>query len=183
MAATLNLKFTNATAQDAERIQHLIQTAFQTEDSRQDWTGIVELASNFKLDLNEVKDKLNNPDITTLLAFDENNDNLVGTIEVSQRVGGVGRLSMIAVDDRYQRSGAGRQILAYGEDYCRQKWGAKQFSLNVLSSRPALIEWYIRRGFRKTGETEPFPRERFPSLDLPADLCLIEMEKAFGNST
>jgi GNAT superfamily N-acetyltransferase len=179
--ATSNLQFRIAIAEDAGQLQQLVQSAFRTEDSRPDWTGNVELASSFRVDLEEVKSKIANPDIVTLMALDKNNDNaLMATIEVSKRGADCGRLSMIAVDDRYQRGGVGRQVLSYAEDYCRRTWGAKMFSLNALSTRPALIEWYIRRGYRRTGETSPFPRERFRELALPDDMCFIELEKDFS---
>jgi hypothetical protein len=38
----------------------------------------------------------------------------------------------------------------------------------------------MRRGFRKTGETTPFPREEFKDLNLPDDLHFVEFEKALG---
>lgn len=104
---------------------------------------------------------------------------MVGTIQVSKRGSGYGRLSMIAVDDRFQRSGVGTQILAFAENYCRKVWGVEKFSLNALSTRKALMEWYIRHGYKKVGETRPFPRDDFPELDLADDLCFVELEKDF----
>ncbi|KND94280.1 hypothetical protein TOPH_00787 [Tolypocladium ophioglossoides CBS 100239] len=178
--ATGNLQFRIATADDARRLQQLVQCAFRAEDSRPDWTGDAGLAAHFRLDVEEVAATIASPDIVTLMAVDDS-DALVASIEVSRRGGAdCGRLSMIAVDERCQRGGVGRQVLAYAEDYCRRTWGARGLSLNALSTRKALIEWYLRRGYRKTGETTPFPRERFASLELPDDLCFVELEKAFG---
>jgi GNAT superfamily N-acetyltransferase len=173
------LHFCTATQVDALRIQQLIQSAFRTEDSREDWTGNMELASNFRVEVEEVEARISNDDVITLMAVDSNNA-LVGSIEVSKRGTDCGRLSMIAVDDRYQRGGVGRQILSYAEDFCQQTWGVTRFSLNALSTRPALIEWYLRCGYQKTGETSPFPREKFSNISLPDDMCFIELEKDFG---
>ncbi|RFU31941.1 hypothetical protein B7463_g4443, partial [Scytalidium lignicola] len=177
-----NLQFRVATLDDAAQLQQLVQTAFRTEDSRQDWTGNVELASSFKLDIEEVKAKISNPDMITLIAFDNNNA-LIATIDVSRRGADFGRLSMIAVDNRYQRGGVGRQVLSYAENYCRRTLDVKKFSLNALSTRKSLIEWYIRRGYQKTGETTPFPLERHGNLALPDDICFIEMEKDFSEAS
>ncbi|KAH8807898.1 acyl-CoA N-acyltransferase [Xylogone sp. PMI_703] len=176
--ATNNLRFRIAIPDDAKQLQELVQSAFRTEDSRPDWTGNIELAANFRYEMEEVVTKIANPDLTTLVALDSDN-NLVATIEVSKRGVDCGRLSMIAVDDRYQRGGVGRQVLAYAEDYCQRTWGAKKFSLNALSTRKALIEWYMRRGYQDTGDRTPFPRERFSNLALPDDMCFIELEKDF----
>ncbi|KAM0449465.1 hypothetical protein ACHAO4_007483 [Trichoderma viride] len=176
--ASLNLQFRTATAEDANQVQELVQAAFRTEDSRPDWTGNTELASTFRIDVEEVASKIANPENTILMALD-NDNNLVASIEVAKRAGNCGRLSMVAVSDSYQRSGVGRLVLAYAEAYCRRVWGAEKFSLNALSIRKTLIEWYMRQGYQKTGETSPFPRERFINVELPEDMCFIEMEKNF----
>jgi len=176
-----NLRFRIATLDDAQHIQHLVESSFRAHDSRPDWTGHLELASNFRLDIDAVKANISKPDMVTLVAVSEDGKDaaaIVASIEVTKRGCNVGRLSMIAVDEQYQQSGVGRQVLAYGEDYCRQNWGVTNFSLNALSTRKALIEWYIRRGYKKTGETSPFPREKF-NIVLPEDMCFIEMVKDF----
>ncbi|KIN03143.1 hypothetical protein OIDMADRAFT_40783 [Oidiodendron maius Zn] len=178
-----NLQFRIATLDDAPQLQHLVQSAFRAHDSRQDWTGDMELASHFRIETEEVMVNLAKPDMVTIMAFTTPTDNdkaaaaLVASIEVSKRGTDVGRLSMIAVDPSNQRNGVGRQVLAYAEDYCRKTWGITKFSLNALSTRKALVEWYMRRGYRKTGETSAFPRERFSNLALPEDMCFIELEK------
>lgn len=178
-----NLQFRIATPDDAPQIQQLVQSAFRTQDSRPDWTGDTELASHFCIEVEEVMANIVKPDIVTLMAFTPHNKNgkdavaLVASIVVSQRGTDVGRLSMIAVDQRYQRGGIGRQVLTYAEDYCHRTWGVTKFSLNALSTRKALIEWYMRCGYRKTGETSPFPREKVKNRVLPENICFIELEK------
>ncbi|RFU79704.1 acyl- n-acyltransferase [Trichoderma arundinaceum] len=176
--ATTSLQFRTATPEDAGQLQQLVQSAFRTEDSRPEWTGNAELASHFRYDVEEVMTKIVDPDNVVLMALD-NNNTLVASIEVSKRGTNCGRLSMIAVNDRFQRSGVGRLVLAYAETYCRQTWNAEKFSLNALSTRKALIEWYMRQGYQKTGETTPFPREKFSNMTLPEDMCFIELEKDF----
>ncbi|GAD96978.1 GNAT family acetyltransferase, putative [Paecilomyces variotii No. 5] len=184
------LQFRTATPDDAPQVQQLIQSAFRADDSRPDWTGHLELASNFRIELDEITANIANPDMVTLIAFtppdenanvnnygDNNPASLVASISVSKRGTDVARLSMIAVDERYQRGGVGRQVLEYAEDYCHRTWGVTKFSLDALSTRKALIEWYIRRGYGKTGETTLFPREKFKDLALPEDMCFIEFEK------
>lgn len=182
-----NLQFRMATVDDAAQIQNLVQSAFRAQDSRQDWTGDTELASQFRMEVEEVMANIARHDMVTLAAFAPLNSTnkdaapLVASIEVSKRGTDVGRLSMIAVDQEYQCGGVGRQVLAYAEDYCRRTWGVTKFSLNALSTRKALIEWYMRRGYQKTGKTSPFPRERFRSLVLPEDLCFFELVKDFND--
>ncbi|KAF3071447.1 hypothetical protein CFAM422_006145 [Trichoderma lentiforme] len=179
--ASVNLRFRQATVEDAGQIQQLVESAFRAIDSRPDWTGNAELASTFRISVEEVMPRILNPDNAVLMALDDT-DNLVASIEVAKRGNDCGRISMIAVNERYQKGGVGRSVLAYAEAYCRQTWNVENFSLNALSTRKTLIEWYMRQGYQKTGETSPFPRERFASVALPDDICFIEMEKDFSSA-
>ena len=171
------LQFRIAVIEDAPQLQHLVQSAFRSKDTRDDWTGHLELASHFRVSIDEIETNIAKSDMVTLVAYLEDPAVAVGTVEVAAHSGNVGRLSMVAVDPGLQQGGVGRQVLAYAEKYCHQIWGSDKFSLNALSTRKALIEWYLRRGYRKTGETSPFPRDKFPELDLPEDMCFIELEK------
>jgi ribosomal protein S18 acetylase RimI-like enzyme len=174
MAANLNFRV--ATLEDAPQLQGLIQSAFRAEDSRSDWTGDMGLASQFHISVKEIEDFIKGPDSAFLMATN-NTDVAVGTIGVSKRGPNSARLSMLAVDHRYHREGLGRQVLGYAEAYGQQTWGATKLELNALSTRQTLIAWYMRRGYQKTGETSPFPRERFPDLNLPEDMCFVEFDK------
>ena len=50
--------------------------------------------------------------------------------------------------------------------------------MHVVNVRDAPIAWYLRRGARKTGETEPFPYgdDRF-GAPLRDDLSFLVLEK------
>jgi hypothetical protein len=39
----------------------------------------------------------------------------------------------------------------------RDDWAATAMIMTVIAQRAELIAWYERRGYRQTGETEPFP--------------------------
>ncbi|KAJ5612278.1 acyl-CoA N-acyltransferase [Penicillium lagena] len=174
-----SLHFRIATPDDAGQVQQLVQSAFRAEDSRQEWTAHEELNSRFSIELKEILAIITNPDSAFLMATD-NNATFVATIGVSKKAADRGRLFMLAVDQKAQRGGVGRQVLAYAEDYCQRTWGVTNLGLNALSTRQNLILWYIRRGYRKTGEETPFPREHFKDLVLPDDMCFVELEKNLG---
>jgi hypothetical protein len=38
-----------------------------------------------------------------------------------------------------------------------QQWSATTMEMTVIRQRAELIAWYERRGYRRTGETRPFP--------------------------
>jgi ribosomal protein S18 acetylase RimI-like enzyme len=179
--STDNTHFRIATEDDTMVIRQLIESAFRAEDSRQGWVGNSDLASRFSMEDKAVASIITNPDSTFLMASDANGK-LLGTIGVSKRAPDSARLSMLAVDPQCHRGGIGKQILTYAEDYCQREWGPKTLGLNALSNRESLISWYMRRGFRKTGETTPFPLEEFKDLNLPDDLHFVEFEKALGTT-
>ena len=54
-------------------------------------------------------------------------------------------------------------LLAEAERLAREEWSASTMVMSVLAQRPDLVAWYERRGYRRTGETTPFPygNERF----------------------
>jgi len=51
----------------------------------------------------------------------------------------------------------GHQLLAEAERMARVDWAATTMVMTVIAQRAELIAWYERRGYRRTGETEPFP--------------------------
>lgn len=182
-----SLQFRIATPDDAARIQDLIQSSFRTEDTRARWTGSTELASQFHIGVDEVLANINKPECAVLVATDPTDGAIVASVECVRRrttadhktnnTDDLARLSMLAVESTRQRSGLGRVVLTRAEDYCRREWGITRLGLNALSTREELISWYARCGFERTGETSAFPRERFPGIDLPEDLCFVELEK------
>ncbi|KXG46451.1 Acyl-CoA N-acyltransferase [Penicillium griseofulvum] len=172
------LNFRVATEEHAAQIHHLVETAFRTMDSRKDWTDNLGLVSSFRPHIQEVIDVINKPDSVMLMATNHQNK-LVGAIGTSKRDANYARLFRLAVDTSLQRGGIGRQLLEYAEDYCQRTWSVTTVGLDALSCRHALISWYLRCGYKKTGETTPFPRDEV-DLALPDDLCFIEFEKAVG---
>ncbi|MFD9261774.1 GNAT family N-acetyltransferase, partial [Streptomyces sp. NPDC059538] len=51
----------------------------------------------------------------------------------------------------------GKEILAEAERRARENWGAKEMRMTVVNVREELIAYYVRRGYRRTGELSPFP--------------------------
>lgn len=86
-------------------------------------------------------------------------------------------LGLLTVRPDLQDKGLGRQLLAAAEAHAVTR-GARRIRMTVVHLRDTLIAWYERRGYVRTGETEPFPYEdsRFgePRRD---DLHFIVLEK------
>jgi GNAT superfamily N-acetyltransferase len=102
----------------------------------------------------------------------------VGCVWLEPIGDGVWYLGSLAVDPDRQNSGLGRAMLVAAEEWVRQR-GAKRVRMTVINIREALIAWYTRRGYAKTGATDPFPYgdDRF-GRPLREDLCFVVLEKS-----
>jgi GNAT superfamily N-acetyltransferase len=86
-------------------------------------------------------------------------------------------LGALTVNPSLQSAGFGSQLLHAAEHYAAIH-GAQLIEITVVHVREALIAWYERRGYRRTGETRPFPygdnRYGTPMRD---DLQFVVFEK------
>lgn len=94
---------------------------------------------------------------------------------------GAAYFGMFAVAPSLQGAGVGRGMLAEAERIARDNWGAATLEMTVIRQRTELIGWYERRGYRRTGESKPFPYgdERF-GQPTRGDLALAVLEKRLG---
>jgi ribosomal protein S18 acetylase RimI-like enzyme len=90
-------------------------------------------------------------------------------------------LGSLTIDPALQNSGAGRRMLAASEGWVSAR-GGRTIRMTVVHVRDTLIAWYLRRGYRLTGETEPFPYDdaRF-GVPLRDDLHFVVLEKTLSS--
>src|SRR5579862_6393464 len=81
---------------------------------------------------------------------------ILGTVWLEPVDEGSWYLGLFTVDPALQKQHFGRALLSAAEDFARIR-GAKTMRMGVLNVRDALIAWYERRGYTRTGATEPFP--------------------------
>lgn len=86
-------------------------------------------------------------------------------------------LGSLAAEPAQQNAGLGGTILAAAEERVRA-CGGTRLRITVVNVRDTLIAWYVRRGYRVTGKTEPFPYgdTRF-GTPLRDDLYFVVLEK------
>jgi ribosomal protein S18 acetylase RimI-like enzyme len=88
---------------------------------------------------------------------------LIGCVNVQDEGEGVAYLGMLTVAPDAQAGGLGRRLIEAAEAHARDRIGAHTLRMTVIAQRTDLIAWYQRRGYDRTGATEPFPygNERF----------------------
>lgn len=170
---------------DAGSLVALINGAYRGESARRGWTTEADLIGGQRVDaamLVEMIGQKNSP----ILVFESRaafGPRIVACVRVrgefvdAKPARAHFGLLTVAVDQ--QRRGIGDRLLAEAERFARQRLGALEMRMHVISLRSALIAWYERRGYRATGEKAAFPygESRF-GLPLRDDLEFVIMTKS-----
>ena len=152
---------------DAPALVELIESAYRGERSRSGWTTEADLLGGQRVDLPMVEDMIGTS--TVLVAFSSDDQAPAGTrtplatVTLADEGDGVAYFGTFAVSPDAQGSGVGKELMAFAESYAQRQWGATAMRMTVISKRAELIAFYERRGYVRTGQTEPFPygQERF----------------------
>ena len=154
----------------------LVNSAYRGESSRQGWTTEADYVDGQRTDPATLAADLAATPGARLMLF-KVGDEIRGTVWLEPKTPEVWYLGMLVVRPGEQDQGTGRAILAAAEDLARAV-GARRMEMTVISIRLELIAWYERRGYRKTGETRPFPYDipKFGEPQVP-DLEFVVLEK------
>jgi GNAT superfamily N-acetyltransferase len=169
--------FRLATVDDVPAIVALVESAYRGESSRAGWTTEADLLDGQRTDADAERGTIEAEDRVVLLAHGADGE-LLGCCELRERPAKVAYFGMFAVVPTVQGGGIGRTVLEESERWVAQTWGATTMEMTVLAQREDLIAWYERRGYRRTGKTEPFPYgdEGF-GLPRRPDLYFVLLEK------
>jgi ribosomal protein S18 acetylase RimI-like enzyme len=145
---------------------------------RESWNVESGVLAGQRLDESLLREELATKPQARLLTFREApGQELLGMVWLDAQPGGSWYLGLLAVRPDLQMRGLGHSLLAAAEDYARAR-DARRIRMTVIHLRTTLIAWYQRRGYRLTGETEPFPYgdERY-GRPLRGDLYFAVLEK------
>jgi len=117
------------------------------------------------------------PDAHFLVHRDSESGAIIGTVWLEPAQDGAWYLGLFTVSPVLQNRHLGRSLLSAAEDFARAH-GARSIRMGVLNVRDTLIAWYERRGYQRTGKTEPFPYgdDRF-GRPLRDNLEFVVLEK------
>lgn len=156
---------TPASPADASALKALLEAAYRGDSARRGWNHEADILDDERTAPGEVEALLADPAVTILTARD--GAALIGCVAVTRKDaksrGGLGYLGMLCVSPDLQSAGLGRRLLDAAEDHARAA-GIAAMEMTVIDSRDALIAWYERRGYLRTGETRPFPVLRDPPV-------------------
>jgi GNAT superfamily N-acetyltransferase len=172
------LAFRAAEAADIAAIVSLVESAYRGESGLRGWTTESHLLDGRRTDAADVGGLIGRPDSRVLLA--ERDGRLKASCHV-ERQGEAAYFGMFAVDPGEQGGGLGKRVLAEAERIAREEWHCLAMRMTVIVQREELIAWYGRRGYRRTGEYQPFPYgdERF-GIPRRDDLRFEVLRKDFA---
>jgi len=155
------IAITTASPGDAPALKVLLEAAYRGDSARRGWNHEADIISDERIAPGEIEAMLADPAVTILTTRD--GDTLTGCVAVTVKGAALGYLGMLCVAPDLQSAGLGRRLLDAAEDHARAQ-GVAALEMTVINSRDALIAWYERRGYLRTGETRPFPVVRDPPL-------------------
>jgi len=152
---------TTAAPADAPALKDLLEAAYRGDSARAGWNHEADILDDERIGRAELDTLLADPEVTILTARD--GDALVGCVAVTRKGSSLAYLGMLCVLPALQSAGLGRRLLDAAEELARSE-GLAAMEMTVIDSRESLIAWYERRGYRRTGETRPFPVLRDPPV-------------------
>ncbi len=168
--------FRTASRSEAEEIAQLVNRAYRPEPGALafGWTHEADLVSGSRTSASQVEDLISEPDSIVLVGL--KHSEIVACVHV-KKDGSNSRIGMLAVNPVLQGAGAGKQMLAYAENYAATVWGSEKFVMVVVSERTELVSFYLRHGYQKTGVVMDYPQSLGAGTPKRADLKIEVLEK------
>jgi ribosomal protein S18 acetylase RimI-like enzyme len=163
---------------DYPAIIDLVNAAYRGHGAVESWnieSGIIEGTRLTDSLLRE--DLAAKPHAHFLVHRDAESHAIIGTVWLEPVDTDAWYLGLFTVDPALQKQHLGRALLSAAEDFAKAH-GAHSMRMGVLNVREALIAWYERRGYSRTGKSETFPYgdDRF-GKPLRDDLVFVILEK------
>jgi len=168
------------TPADYAAVVDLVNAAYRGQGGQNGWTHEIGLVDGLRITPDRLRGTLTGEGEPVIYLLREGAD-LRACVHLENSRGRAGEpachISMLAVRPGLQDQGLGRLLLDYAEAQGRAR-GAQLARMTVVSVRESLIAWYERRGYRRTGEAQPFPYDD-PLFGTPqrADLEFVVLEK------
>ncbi|QNK64741.1 GNAT family N-acetyltransferase [Pedobacter sp. PAMC26386] len=166
------MQITKATLTDVPELNMLVNSAYRGEESKKGWTTEADLLGGIRINEDALSEYFSN-DAVSLLKYTDEHGKILGSVYLEVK-GSKLYLGMFSVSPVLQGKGIGKSLLEAAEVQARQL-NCHTITMTVISSRKELIEWYERRGYISTGETQPFEGDdKFGEIKQPIEFIVME---------
>jgi len=164
-----------ATPEDHSAIVSIVNRAYRGPGDDRGWNTEAHLVAGDRITLPQLRrDLADNPQARLLVCRDAGGE-VRACVWIEPEDDGGWYFGMLAIDPDVQAGGIGKRMLAAIDDHVRSQDG-QRLRITVINLREALIAWYERNGFVRTGATEPMPTEGIGRL-LRDDMHFVVLAK------
>lgn len=166
------LNFREAEIEDLPQIVDLVNIAYRSTELK-GWTSEADLVEGNRTDHQQVKQLIqDNSKLFVMFKAEK----LIGCVHIHQKNASC-YIGMLTTHPTVQNRHIGKTILELAEQYAIKNYAASIFEMSVLSIRKDLIGFYERRGYKLTGESEPYPVDANVGIPLVADIQVLHLRK------
>jgi ribosomal protein S18 acetylase RimI-like enzyme len=162
-----------ATENDIPALTRLMNSAYRGESSKKGWTTEAHLiAGDKRTDENNLREIIRKPG-SVILKYTNDKNQLIGCVNL-QKNGDRMYLGMFSVSPEEQGGGIGKKILLASDQHALNE-GCRSIYMQVITAREDIIHWYMRHGYRDTGERKPFIEDGLTGKHLqPLEFMVLE---------
>ncbi|GAB3377643.1 GNAT family N-acetyltransferase [Lysobacter fragariae] len=174
----MDIQFRPATHSDIPALVPLVEAAYRGEGEHKGWTTEADILGGRRTDADEVRGCIDSAGSVLLVcerAAADGSLELLGCGHVAVE-DGAGYFGMFSVRPELQGAGIGKALLGEAERIVRDEWHLPTMRMTVIDVRQELIDFYERRGYRRTGTKIPYGKEMF-GLPKRQDLQFELLEK------
>ncbi len=159
-----NSNISIANLADIPFIVDLLNSTYRGEASKKGWTTEADLiAGNTRTTSEILKTVMEKPGSVFLKYTNEHNE-IIACVNL-QKHGQKLYLGMFSVSPELQGGGVGKIMLTAANEYAQNQYCISIY-MQVISVRTELIDWYMRHGYKKTGEVIPFEEDGYSGIHL-----------------
>ncbi|MFW2075306.1 GNAT family N-acetyltransferase [Acinetobacter gerneri] len=171
------MKYRFALNNDIPNLVRLINNAYRNNIDKS-WTNETQYVSGSRITQDQLFEELNKPGFLLMVIEgpDTRSKQLIACIGITFYET-YAEIGTFCIDSSFQQAGIGKTLLGRAEQFLQiYNSNIKAINMYVLNVREELIQYYERRGYKKTGLIEDYPLDA--NLGMPLlDLNLIEMQK------
>jgi RimJ/RimL family protein N-acetyltransferase len=148
------IEFRIANESDVAHLLKMINGSYRPENSHVSWSNESKYMSGDRINAPQLLETLQQPNSVVLVGI---NDNALVSCVLIEQIEHAAKIGLLTVDIAKQQLGYGKATLHAAEKYAFKTFGSSEIKMHVLQIRSELIDFYMRRGYNRTGVVRDYP--------------------------